>query len=78
MIICQIKDLDAGELMPTPREMWVVLQKMYMENEKLKKKVKKLELVVNKDVRKLDMLDWLNQNDKGVDINIWLKTKTIF
>jgi len=47
---------------------------MYMENEKLKKKVKKLELVVNKDVRKLDMLDWLNQNDKGVDINIWLKT----
>ena len=25
------------------------------------------------DVKKLNMLDWLNENDRGIDIDIWLK-----
>jgi hypothetical protein len=30
---------------------------------------------MNKDVKKLNMIDWLNENDKGIEIDIWLKTK---
>ena len=79
MIICQInkKDLNNTELIPTHKEMWIIIQKLYEENTKQKKKIENLERIVNKDVKKLNMLDWLNQNDKGLDIDDWLKTNVI-
>jgi hypothetical protein len=53
--------------------MWIILQKLYKDNENLKKKVNQLEQIVNKDVKKMNMVDWLNKNDKGINIEYWLK-----
>ncbi len=53
--------------------MWLILQQLYKDNQNLKKKVEKLEEVVNRDVKKMNMLEWLNQNDKGIDLETWLK-----
>jgi hypothetical protein len=73
MIICQINNKDSSELMPTQKEMWVIIQKLFASNAKHKEKIEKLERIVNKDVKKLNMLDWLNQNEVGLDITSWLK-----
>jgi hypothetical protein len=75
LIICQIdkKELKEITVIPTHKEMWYLIQKLHRENEKQKKKIEKLEEVINKDVKKINMLDWLNQNDMGIDIDIWLK-----
>ena len=76
MMLCQLDNKDKNELTvkPTQKEMWLILQKLYADNEKLKKKVESLENIVNKDVKKMNMIDWLNQNDKGINIEGWLKT----
>ena len=78
IILCQLdKNEVKNSVVPTQKEMWVIIQKLYKENEIQKKKIEKLEQIVNKDVKKLNMLDWLNQNDKGIDIDSWLKTNII-
>jgi hypothetical protein len=78
IILCQLdKNEVKNSVVPTQKEMWVIIQKLYKENEIQKKKIEKLEQIVNKDVKKLNMVDWLNQNDKGVDIDSWLKTNII-
>lgn len=76
MMLCQLDNKDKNELtvIPTQKEMWLILQKLYADNEKLKKKVESLENIVNKDVKKMNMIDWLNENDKGINIEGWLKT----
>ena len=78
IILCQLdKNEIKNSVVPTQKEMWVIIQKLYKENEIQKKKIEKLEQIVNKDVKKLNMVDWLNQNDKGIDIDSWLKTNII-
>jgi len=78
IILCQLdKNEVKNSVVPTQKEMWVIIQKLYKENEIQKKKIEKLEQIVNKDVKKLNMVDWLNQNDKGIDIDSWLKTNII-
>ena len=78
IILCQLdKNEVKNSVVPTQKEMWVIIQKLYKENAIQKKKIEKLEQIVNKDVKKLNMVDWLNQNDKGVDIDSWLKTNII-
>tara|TARA_X000000368_G_C22997518_1_gene697367 strand:+ start:391 stop:1116 length:726 start_codon:yes stop_codon:yes gene_type:complete len=80
MILCELnsnKEDKEITVIPTQKEMWIILQKLYKDNEILKKKVEKLEEVMNRDVKKMNMLDWLNQNDKGVDIETWLKTSVL-
>ena len=78
IILCQLdKNEVKNSVVPTQKEMWVIIQKLYKENETQKKKIEKLEQIVNKDVKKLNMVDWLNQNDKGIDIDNWLKTSII-
>ena len=78
IILCQLdKNEVKNSVVPTQKEMWVIIQKLYKENEIQKKKIEKLEQIINKDVKKLNMVDWLNQNDKGVDIDSWLKTNII-
>ena len=75
-MLCQLNNKDKNELtvIPTQKEMWLILQKLYADNEKLKKQVESLENIVNKDVKKMNMIDWLNENDKGINIEGWLKT----
>lgn len=77
VLLCGIDKKELGKicLMPTNKEMWFIIQKLVKQNETLQKKVTKLENVMNKDVKKLNMIDWLNENDKGIEIDIWLKTK---
>ena len=78
IILCQLdKNEVKNSVVPTQKEMWVIIQKLYKENETQKKKIEKLEQIVNRDVKKLNMVDWLNQNDKGIDIDNWLKTSII-
>ena len=78
IILCQLdKNEVKNSVVPTQKEMWVIIQKLYKENETQKKKIEKLEQIVNRDVKKLNMVDWLNQNDKGIDIDSWLKTNII-
>jgi hypothetical protein len=78
IILCQLdKNEVKNSVVPTQKEMWVIIQKLYKENEIQKRKIEKLEQIVNKDVKKLNMVDWLNQNDKGIDIDSWLKTNII-
>jgi len=75
-MLCQLDNKEKNELtvIPTQKEMWSIIQKLYNDNENLKKKVESLEKIVNKDVKKMNMVDWLNQNDKGINITGWLKT----
>tara|TARA_B100001250_G_C19686652_1_gene738350 strand:- start:359 stop:1012 length:654 start_codon:yes stop_codon:yes gene_type:complete len=78
MMICQLHNKDNEiTVLPSPNEMWSIVQQLYKDNQTLKKKVDKLEQVINKDVKRMNMIDWLNQNDKGIDIEYWLKTNII-
>ncbi len=77
-MICQLHNKDNEiTVLPSPNEMWSIVQQLYKDNQTLKKKVDKLEQVINKDVKRMNMIDWLNQNDKGIDIEYWLKTNII-
>jgi hypothetical protein len=73
MMLCQLDSKETINVLPTQKEMWIILQKLYKDNENLKKKVNQLEQIVNKDVKKMNMVDWLNKNDKGINIEYWLK-----
>ena len=77
VLLCGIdkKELNKVCLLPTNKEMWFIIQKLVKQNEVLQNKVNKLEDIINNDVKKLSMVDWLNENDKGINIDIWLKTQ---
>ena len=78
IMICQLHNKDNEiTVLPSQNEMWLIVQQLHKDNQILKKKVEKLEEVMNRDVKKMNMLDWLNQNDKGIDIETWLKTSVL-
>jgi hypothetical protein len=77
MMLCQLDNKETINVLPTQKEMWIILQKLYKDNENLKKKVNQLEQIVNKDVKKMNMVDWLNNNDKGINIEVWLKNNIL-
>tara|TARA_X000000368_G_C22894072_1_gene651010 strand:- start:105 stop:755 length:651 start_codon:yes stop_codon:yes gene_type:complete len=77
MMLCQLDNKETINVLPTKKEMWIILQKLYKDNENLKKKVNQLEQIVNKDVKKMNMVDWLNNNDKGIAIEVWLKNNIL-
>ena len=76
-MLCQLDNKETINVLPTKKEMWIILQKLYKDNENLKKKVNQLEQIVNKDVKKMNMVDWLNNNDKGIAIEVWLKNNIL-
>ena len=47
---------------PPVRDMYIVLQKLVMENEKLRKKVDELEKLAQRERKKMSLIDWLNDN----------------
>ena len=77
MMLCELTNKEEVAVLPTQKEMWIILQKLYNDNQNLKKRVEQLEKVVNKDVKKMNMVDWLNQNDKGINLELWLKTSVL-
>jgi len=73
MMLCELTNKEQITVLPTQKEIWIILQKLYNDNQNLKKRVEQLEQTANKDIKKMNMVDWLNKNDKGINIDIWLK-----
>ena len=42
--------------------MWILIQKLHKQNEILTKKLVELESVVHKDIKKINITEWLNKN----------------
>ena len=55
--------------------MWFIIKDLIKKNEQQEKRIQKLERVMNKDIKNVNILDWLNKNDKGIEIDSWLKTR---
>ena len=74
-LLCKIEmnDIILQEVEPTTRQMWILIQKLSKQNEILEKKVSELERVVHKDIKKINISEWLNKNVK-VELNYseWL------
>ena len=65
-----MEDLDV----PPIRDMYIVLQKLVMDNEKLREKVSQLEKINNREKKKMCLIDWLNTNKKPqLDFVEWVK-----
>lgn len=74
-LICQIanKDLNNISLIPSHKEMWILIQKLNIQNKKQQEKIEALERVVHRDIKKINMIDWLNANiKKSINFNDWL------
>ncbi len=59
---------------PPLRDMYIVLQKLVMENEKLHKKLAELEKLTHKEKKRIPLVDWLNANKiPKIDFAAWVK-----
>ena len=59
---------------PPLRDMYIVLQKLVMENEKLHKKIADLEKLTHKEKKRISLVDWLNTNKTPkIDFVDWVK-----
>jgi len=79
-ILCKMEmnEITLQNVEPTNRQMWVLLQKLHRENEILSKKVAELERVVHKDIKKINISEWLNKNIKvNITYNEWLNNLPI-
>ena len=67
---------DKIKIEPTKKEMWETIKYLLETNKKQEKRIEKLERIMNRDVKKINILDWLNKNDSKdiIEIDIWLKT----
>ena len=65
-ILCKLEmnSVFLQDVEPTNRQMWVLIQKLHKQNEILTKKVAELERVVHKDIKKINIAEWLNKNIK--------------
>ena len=54
--------------------MWHIIKKLLKQNNDQQKKIEELERRVQKDIRKINMVEWLNTNQpKNIDLETWLK-----
>jgi len=60
----EMRDILIKDVVPTDRQTWALLQKVLKQNEILIKKVEELERVVHKDIKKINITEWLNKNIK--------------
>ncbi len=59
---------------PPIRDMYIVLQKLVMDNEKLREKIAQLEKIASKEKKKMCLIDWLNMHKKPEsDFVEWVK-----
>ena len=63
-LLCKLEmnSVVVEKIEPTNRQMWVLIQKLAKQNEILTKKVEELERVVHKDIKKINITEWLNKN----------------
>ena len=58
--------------------MWIIIQQQNKSIRDLKKRVDLLEKNTNKDVKKINIIKFLNKNiEPNIDINIWIKNLSI-
>ena len=63
---------------PPLRDMYIVLQKLVLENEKLHKKITQLEKLTNKEKKRVSLVDWLDVNKTPtIDFVDWVKNITV-
>ena len=63
---------------PPLRDMYIVLQKLVLENEKLHKKIAQLEKLTNKEKKRVSLVDWLDANKTPtIDFVDWVKNITV-
>ncbi|MHA2341513.1 MAG: hypothetical protein ACXADW_06530 [Candidatus Hodarchaeales archaeon] len=63
---------------PPLRDMYIVLQKLVLENEKLYKKITQLEKLTNKEKKRVSLMDWLDTNKTPtIDFVDWVKNITV-
>ena len=59
---------------PPLRDMYIVLQKLVLENENLHKKITELEKLTNKEKKRVSLVDWLDVNKTPtIDFVDWVK-----
>tara|TARA_B110001454_G_C12705676_1_gene428477 strand:- start:462 stop:1169 length:708 start_codon:yes stop_codon:yes gene_type:complete len=74
-LICQITrdDLNKISIIPSQKEMWILVQKLIIQNKEQQLKIEALERVVHRDIKKINMIDWLNTNiKKSTNFDTWL------
>ena len=63
---------------PPLRDMYIVLQKLVLENEKLHKKITELEKLTNKEKKRVSLVDWLDVNKTPtIDFVDWVKNISV-
>ena len=69
----QEDDLELYDTIPTQKEMFVLLRKLVCRVTKLEKENTKLRHFVSKENKKIDILEWLNQNKKlDISFREWI------
>ena len=59
---------------PPIRDMYIVLQKLLLDNEKLRGKIEQLEKYANREKKKICLIDWLNEHKQPrMDFSDWVK-----
>lgn len=68
---CQPKQKNTR---PSLDEMWHIILKQQKQLSEQKKEIEKLKNIVNKDVKTIDMLDWLKENvERNLNYSDWIK-----
>ena len=66
-------DLNKISIIPSQKEMWILVQKLIIQNKEQQLKIEALERVVHRDIKKINMIDWLNTNiKKSTNFDTWL------
>ena len=69
-----VKSELKDEVIPSQREMWFIIKKLLKQNTEQQKKIEELERRVQKDIRKINMVEWLNTNHaNNINLETWLK-----
>ena len=79
-LICCLNthNFSYDEIIPTQKEMWLMIQRLVKTTEEQEKKIKKLENIIDRDVKKVDVIEWLNENEScEIDFKLWIKSHII-
>lgn len=80
LLLCNISKENADKCisLPTKKEMWIIIQQQNKSITTLLKRVEVLEKSINKDVKKINIIEWLSVNViPDIDINLWIKNLKI-
>ena len=63
---------------PPIRDMYIVLQRLVMDNEKLREKIEQLEKYANRERKKICLIDWLNEHKQPrIGFTEWIKNTVV-